>query len=415
VSLPGPRRLLDEARVLGPRLSAWRRTLHRRPELGLDCPEAAALVAGELSGLGFSLRTGLAGSGVAAVLRGGPGPAAALRVDMDALPLNERTGLAFASEIPGRMHACGHDGHTALGLGVAHLLAARAGSLGGDLLLIFQPGEEYPGGARPMLEAGVLADPDPAVILGCHLNPALALGRVAVCSGPATAGNEEFSITLTGTGGHAARPAECRNPIPAAARLVLDLEDLAGSLARQPEPAVLSVTQVQAGEGHNVIPQDVRIKGTLRFFQERTRQAALAAMARLCMDMEAATGVAAAFASVTDAPPMLLPPDLALRVRDWCAELAGPERVDLPAPASMGAEDFAFFAQARPAAYLRLGCADALRRHGLHTPFFDFDEAVLPGACALLAWCLLRLLQAAPGCPCTGKPRREGRKTPRQP
>ena len=389
--MSGPQQLLSEARVLAPQLSAWRRALHRRPELGLDCREAAALVAGELRGLGFSLRQGLAGSGLAAVLRGGPGPALALRVDMDALPLDERTGLAFASEIPGRMHACGHDGHTALGLGVAHLLASRTGELGGDLLLIFQPGEEHPGGAKPMLDAGVLDDPDPVLILGCHLNPALALGRVAVCSGPATAGNEEFTITLTGKGGHAARPKDCRNPIPPAAQLVLDLEALAGRLAAGPESAVLSVAQFQAGQGHNVIPQNAEIKGTLRFFQEKARQAAVAEMARLCKDLEAATGVAAALASVTDAPPMLLPEDLALRVRDCCAEFCGPENVDLPAPLSMGAEDFAHFAQARPAAYLRLGCGDAVHTHLLHTPFFDFDESLLPGACALLAWCLLRL------------------------
>jgi len=389
----GPQHFLDEARALGPRLSAWRRALHRRPELGLDCPEASALVQKELLALGLEVRGGLARSGIAAVLRGGPGPAAALRVDLDALPLEERTGLPFASEIPGRMHACGHDGHTALGLGVAHLLAPRAARLGGDLLLLFQPGEEHPGGARPMIAEGALDDPSPAVILGCHLNPGLPLGRVAVCSGPATAGNEEFTITLTGQGGHAARPRDCRNPIPPAARLVLELEALAAGLAAGPEPAVLTVAQFQAGQGHNVIPQSVELKGTLRFFQEEVRRAALANMDRICRDLEAAEGVAVALASVTDAPPMVLPPDLAGRVRDCCAELLGPERVDLPAETSMGAEDFAFFAQARPASYLRLGCGDAVRTHGLHTPFFDFDEALLPEACAVLAWCLLRLLR----------------------
>ena len=393
MSLPGPQDLLAEARALGPRLSAWRRALHRRPELGLDCPEAAALVQKELLALGLEVRTGLARTGVAAVLRGGPGRAAALRVDLDALPLEERTGLPFASEIPGRMHACGHDGHTALGLGVAHLLASRAAQLGGDLLLLFQPGEEHPGGARPMIAEGALDDPSPAVILGCHLHPGLPLGRVAVCSGPATAGNEEFSITLTGQGGHAARPRDCRNPIPPAARLVLELEALAAGLAAGPSPAVLTVTQFQAGQGHNVIPRSVEIKGTLRFFQEEVRRAALADMARICRDLEAAEGVAVELSSVADAPPMVLPPDLAGRVRDCCAELLGPGRVILPAETSMGAEDFAFFAQARPASYLRLGCGDAARNHGLHTPFFDFDEAVLPEACAVLAWCLLRLLQ----------------------
>jgi len=156
---------------------------------------------------------------------------------------------------------------------------------------------------------------------------------------------------------------------------------------------VLTVAQFQAGQGHNVIPQSVELKGTLRFFQEEVRRAALANMDRICRDLEAAEGVAVALASVTDAPPMVLPPDLAGRVRDCCAELLGPERVDLPAETSMGAEDFAFFAQARPASYLRLGCGDAVRTHGLHTPFFDFDEALLPEACAVLAWCLLRLLR----------------------
>ncbi|WP_415518899.1 MAG: M20 family metallopeptidase [Desulfovibrio aminophilus] len=390
--MPERKALLRDAAALGPMLSAWRRDLHRRPELGLSCPRAAALVAGELRGLGLEVREGLAHSGVLGILRGGSGPTAALRVDMDALPLEEQTGLDFASEIPDRMHACGHDGHTALGLGAARLLAARRDALPGTLLFLFQPGEEYPGGARLMIADGALDDPNPDVILGCHLFPALERGRVGVCSGPATAGNEEFTLTVTGRGGHAARPHECANPIQAASRLVLDLQGIAAGRVDAREPLVLTVAEFQAGSGHNVIPEHAVLRGTLRFLSETAREAAMHEVRRLVRGVEAAWGVHVTLESRVDGPPMRLPEDLAGLVRGWCADLLSSERVELLTRPSMGAEDFAYFAEARPAAYLRLGCRDAARSAGLHTPFFDFDEALLPDACATLAWCLWRFL-----------------------
>lgn len=358
----------------------------------MSCPRAAALVAGELRGLGLEVREGLAHSGVLGVLRGGSGPTAALRVDMDALPLEERTGLDFASEIPDRMHACGHDGHTALGLGAARLLAARRDALPGTVLFLFQPGEEYPGGARPMIADGALDDPNPDVIFGCHLFPALERGRVGVCAGPTTAGNEEFTLTVTGRGGHAARPHECANPIQAASRLVLDLQGIAAGRVDAREPLVLTVAEFQAGSGHNVIPEDAVLRGTLRFLSETAREAAMREVRRLVRGVEAAWGVQVTLESRVDGPPMRLPEDLAGRVHGWCVDLLGPERVELLTRPSMGAEDFAYFAEARPAAYLRLGCRDAARSAGLHTAFFDFDETLLPDACATLAWCLWRFL-----------------------
>ncbi len=376
--------LKAQAQELLPRMVAWRRALHQEPELGLDCPKAAALVCEVLAGLGCVMRTGIAGSGVAALLPGGPGPVAALRVDMDALPLQEKTGLPFASRVAGRMHACGHDGHTAMGLGAACLLAAQSRALPGPVLFLFQPGEEYPGGARPMIEAGCLESPRPDWILGLHLFPDLAPGRVGVCSGPVTAGNVEFTITCRGRGGHAARPAQCVNPIEAAARLVLALHAMTRT---EPEPLVVSVAEVRAGSGHNVIPDEAAIKGTLRFLSTRAMDEALAAMRGLMLAVQAQTGARLELATRLDGPPMVLPPDLAGRMAVLAADVAGPDRVDMLTEPSMGAEDFAYFAEALPAAYLRLGCGGG---HGLHSPQFDFDEGVMAQGAAVLAWCLLR-------------------------
>ncbi len=377
------------------RLIAWRRQFHREPELRLECRKTATAVAAHLQDLGLEVRSGIAETGVAGVLRGKQDrPVVALRVDMDALPIEEQTGLPFASQVAGAMHACGHDGHTSLGLGVATVLAGLRDRLPGTVKFIFQPGEESPGGAKRMIDAGVLQNPPVDRIVGCHIHPSIPAGSIGLCCGTVAAGAIEFVVTLTGVGGHAARPHRCKDPITAAGHFIVALQTVVSRRRDPLEPMVISLGEIHAGSGCNIIPEKVSLRGTIRYLSAEARQFALQGIEEVLAGIRSGFGIQAEFAVGEEAPPVQIREEMADLAAAAAVELFGADRVHRIRQPSMGAEDFSFFTELCPAAYFRLGCYDAERGliHDLHHPKFDFAEDILvPGTQfgAYLIWKLL--------------------------
>ena len=378
-------------------LTVWRRRFHQYPEMGLDCPRTAAVVAGHLASLGLEVRTEIAQSGVVGLIHGsGPGPVVALRLDMDALPIPEQTGLDFSSQVAGVMHACGHDAHTAIGLGVATVLTALRDSWPGVVKLIFQPGEEYPGAAKTMIAEGVLEEPEVEAIFGCHLFPELPTGQVGTRPGPMTAANDEFTIQIKGPGGHGAFPHQCADPIVAAGHLISGLQTVVSRSNNPLEPLVISIGEISGGGGHNVIASQVTLKGTIRSASEPARKAGRLGLERIVKGVEEAYGLTVELELRPEEPSLVNDEELAAFVEKSLGGLIGPESVRLLPSPSMGSEDFAYFAEIVPAAYLRFGCQDERRERAqtLHSPFFDFDESVLAIGTRILSFLLMRFLSS---------------------
>ena len=365
----------------GEQIVALRRDIHREPELGFDTEKTAKKVLAALDGLPLDIETGVARNGIVATLRGGGGPAVALRADMDALPIEEETGLPFSSEIEGRMHACGHDGHTSMLVGAAHALSGMRDRLDGTVKFVFQPAEEGGGGGRVMVDEGV-AD-DVASIFALHLWPGLPFGEVATKAGPIMAAADAFEMEIIGLGGHGAMPHLAADAVVIAAQVVTALQTVVSREVDPVEPAVLTVGEIGAGTAFNIIPQKARLGGTVRTLNSDLRE-------RMPGRMEAvASGVAKgmrgdANLDYTFSYPVTVndkgAAGYALGVAE---ELFGEQSVqELPNP-SMTAEDFAFFLEKVPGAFIWLGVGEDVS--GLHTPQFAFDEEVLPRGSALLA------------------------------
>ena len=259
---------LLEAETLFPYTQTLRRDFHQHPEIGFQEVRTASIVARELRELGLEVSTGIAETGVVAMLEGErPGPTALLRFDMDALPVTEETGAEYASLTPGVMHACGHDGHTAIGLTVARLLHAHRDELAGTVKLVFQPAEEGLGGAKRMVAEGVLANPRPDLSLALHLWNDKPFGWIGVTPGPAMAASGRFQITITGSGGHGAAPHLTHDPVVAAAQIITALQTIVSRNVRPLDSAVVSVTAIEAGDAFNVIPSTAVLKGTFRTYR----------------------------------------------------------------------------------------------------------------------------------------------------
>jgi amidohydrolase len=360
------------------RVRTLRRAIHRRPELGFEEHETAALVERELDALEIPHRR-LAGTGVAGVLRGAKrGRVAALRADMDALPITERTGLAYASEIDGRMHACGHDAHTAMLLGAARRLAAERDSFAGTVVLIFQPAEEGPGGAEPMIAQGVLEDPKVDAIAMLHVDSRLETGVVGITPGPVNASADEFHLTIRGRGGHGAYPHAAVDAVPASAAVVLALQNIA---ARETDPlanVVVTVGTIRGGYRNNVIADAVEMSGTLRAFDPQIRDALEGRIRRIADGVAAAYGATAELQVVRGYPPVVNDPALSEAFASYL-RAQGSIRVERPMP-TMGGEDFAYFAQRVPAVQIRLGVRSlaAGAVHSGHSPEFRIDEDAMP-------------------------------------
>jgi amidohydrolase len=364
------------------RIVALRRDIHREPELGFDTEKTAEKVLAALEGLPLDVETGVAENGIVATLDGeGDGPTVALRADMDALPILENTGLSFASETEGKMHACGHDGHTSMLVGAAHALSGMMDRLGGTVKFVFQPAEEGGGGGKVMVDAGV-AD-DVSSIFALHLWPGLPFGKVATKAGPIMAAADAFEMEVRATGSHGAMPHLGSDAIAIAAQVVTALQTIVSREVDPVEPAVLTVGEIGAGTAFNVIPDRAHLGGTVRTFNADLRQKMPRRMEEL------ARGIAKGMRGDIDLDytfsyPVTINDEAATNLAlDVSEDLFGGESVLELSNPSMGAEDFSYFLERLPGAFIWLGIGEDAS--GLHTPKFAFDEDILPRGSALLA------------------------------
>jgi hippurate hydrolase len=370
---------LEEIAAIAGEAVLWRRDLHRRPELLYALDETSAFVAEKLSAFGLDeVVTGVGGSGVVGILRGRPGNrAVALRADMDALPIEEITGAPWASQKPGAMHACGHDGHTATLLAAARHLAAER-DFAGTVVFVFQPAEEGGAGARAMIEDGLFQRFPVDEIYGIHNLPGLPVGRFAVRPGAIMASTDRFYIDILGRGGHAARPHETIDPILVGAQLVTALQSI---VARNTDPlasGVVSVTTFHAGNTDNVIPQTARLSGTVRALDEKVRADLEASVGRIATTVAATFGAEARIAYERGYPVTVNHAGPAARVGDAIEGLFGGSAVNRAGAPLMAAEDFSYYLERVPGAYFFMGNGPSA---GLHHPAYDFaDDAIAPGA-----------------------------------
>ena len=374
---------LDSAYKTRMALQAIRRDLHAHPELAFCETRTADVVARELAALGIETHRGLAKTGVIGVLRAGrSGRAIGLRADMDALPVAEANEFAHRSVFEGRMHACGHDGHTAMLLGAARLLSASP-DFDGTVYLIFQPAEESSGGARVMVEDGLFERFPMEAIFGMHNWPGLPAGEFAVHAGPVMAGTDRFDICIRGVGGHAAMPHLVVDSLHAGAALVQAVQSVVSRSLDPFDAAVVSITCFHAGDTYNVIPGQAELSGTLRSFSEDVRQKALTRLAELCAGVATSFGVEIDFSARTESyPPTINTAAEAACCRQAAAAVVGHEHVRTDERPSMGAEDFAFYLHHKPGAYIWIGNdpfrSDSGRGVGLHNPAYDFNDDILP-------------------------------------
>jgi amidohydrolase len=387
--------LLERARALHDQIRAWRREIHRYPELSFTEHRTAGLVNATLTGLGIPTDTEVAKTGVVGHLRGGDGPVVGLRADMDALPIQETSGVDFASTRPNIMHACGHDAHTAMLLGAATLLKGLAdeGRLPGSVRLLFQPSEEAPdaegksGGMR-MVEEGALAGLD--AVFGLHVMPQEDTGILATREGAMMAAADTFDLTVHGSGGHAARPQAAVDPIVLAGHVILAIQQVVSRRLNPLEPGVITVGTIHGGSADNIIPDSVHLTGTIRSFSPETRALLHQELRRACSVVEALGG-RFDLAIQWGYPPTLNSPEATAVAWDALAQLVGDDRVKV-AEQGMGAEDFSFMAQTVPGCFVRLGVhapAWGDRAYYLHRADFQLDEEALPlGTAALAAMAL---------------------------
>ncbi|OIJ68644.1 amidohydrolase [Streptomyces mangrovisoli] len=384
---------LDDAFALADDLAELRRALHREPELGLFLPRTQRKVLDALAGLPLEITTGERLSSVTAVLRGGrPGPAVLLRADMDALPVTEDTGLPYASTVPGVMHACGHDLHTAGLVGAARLLAARREELAGDVVLMFQPGEEGDGGAGIMIEEGVLdaAGRRVAAAYGLHVfSTQLPLGVAATRAGTFLAASDAFDAVVTGRGGHGSMPHLTRDPLVAACEMVTALQTRIAREIDVNDPAVITVGALHAGDARNVVPGRAEFRATVRTYSEAGRVAAQALVERTLKGIALAHGVEVDVDYRRQYPPTVNSAREAAFALETARELFGPHAaVEAPTPVS-GSEDFSFLLERVPGAFVGIGACppgtDPATAPVNHSPQAVFDDAVLPAQAALLA------------------------------
>ena len=367
---------------------AVRRHLHAHPELSFQETNTAAFVTKELQKLGLQPRA-IANTGVVALIEGRPGgPTVALRADMDALPIIEANDVPYKSTTPGVMHACGHDVHTASLLGAARILNELKGEFQGSVKLMFQPGEErLPGGASLMIKEGVLENPRPASVLGQHVFPHLPAGKIGVRPGRYMASTDELYLTIRGKGGHGAMPEMNLDPVLVAAHIIVAAQQIVSRRANPKIPSVLSFGKVIANGATNIIPNEVYLEGTFRTLNEAWRDEAHGHLRTLCEGLAASMGAVCELEIRRGYPYLENEPALTARVRAAAEAYLGPENV-VDLDQWMAAEDFAYFSQAAPACFYRLGTrhADGRFASSVHTPTFDIDEQALATGPGLMAW-----------------------------
>ena len=388
------RRIAASVEKLAAELIALRRKLHENPELAFEEHETAKAVAGFLEKLGIPFRKAVGKTGIVALIDGGkPGPTVGIRADMDALPINEQTGLPFASKVPGKMHACGHDVHTVIALGVAATLAGMKSELRGRVKLIFQPAEETLSGAQAMIADGALEDPKMDVVLGYHNWPAVEAGKVGYNTEAVMSSADAFDITLKGREGHGAHPHMGIDALAAGAYLVAQLQTIVSREVKPLSPAVLSVGEFHAGTARNIIAGAAQLKGIVRTMEAGVSAQIEAAMRRMLEGIKASMRVEYTLDWKRVAPALRNHKPTLERVLRAAREALGAENVvELP-EASMGSEDFAWFAERVPAAHLRIGSKIAGLDTAIHRANYDCNEAAIPLGVRVMTRAVLELAE----------------------
>jgi len=384
---------LSEAQALFDYTQTMRRDFHMHPELGYHEDRTAEIVARELASLGMEVKSGIAKTGVVALLKGAkPGPIILLRFDMDALPITEETHAAYASQNPGVMHACGHDGHIAAGLTVARMLHKHREQLAGTVKFVFQPAEEGlcgedKGGAEMMVSEGVLENPRPDIALALHVWNDKPISWLGIASGPVMAGAEQFKVRVHGKGGHGAMPHQVVDSVVAAAQIISALQSIVARNVSPLQTAVVSVTMIHGGEAFNVIPPEVELQGTIRTFELEVREKVLQRFEAIVHGVAASLGCQAEIEMKRLAPALINNSEITQRVQALAGRLLPDCSVDTAGYLTMGSEDMAFMLEQVRGCYIFIGSANKEKGldAGHHQPRFDFDEQALPRAIALMA------------------------------
>jgi amidohydrolase len=383
--------MLQRAHNIADQLVGWRREFHMRPELGFQETRTTARVVKELESLGYRVHTGVGRTGVVGELGQGH-PIVAIRADMDALPIQEANDVPYASQVPGVMHACGHDSHTAIALGVATLLAQE--TFPGTVRFLFQPAEEVDddegvSGAPRMVEDGAMEGVD--TVLALHVDSSVPVGNITIETGPASAGVDTFYATIIGQGGHGAMPHKVVDPIYIAGHVILALHGIVSRRLHPCDRAVVSIGSIHGGQADNVIPTEVQIVGTIRFMRAKVQKKIHVEMER-ALEITQALGGDYALKIETGCPPMVNDADVADLVRQVATDLLGAKHIQ-SAKEEMGAEDFGAFSELAPGAMFMLGCRIEGDERKAHHPRFDIDERCLPMGAAILAEAALRSLR----------------------
>ncbi|MDQ2705991.1 MAG: M20 family metallopeptidase [Pseudomonadota bacterium] len=369
--------ILNRAAEMQDEITGWRRHIHKTPELGFDLYQTADFVAARLREFGCDeVATGIARTGIVGIIKGrlGPGPTVGLRADMDALPISETSGKAHASTIAGKMHACGHDGHTAMLLGAAKYLAETR-NFTGSVALIFQPAEEGGGGGNEMVKEGMMERFGISRVFGMHNMPGLPVGQFAIRPGAIMAATAEFTIRVTGRGGHAAMPHLSIDPIVAASQIVLALQTIASRTVDPAESVVVSVTKFHGGDAYNVIPEHVELAGTVRTLKKEVAALTRDRMQAICEAIGKASGTTVSFQYRANYPVTVNDPGEAVFAGDVAATVAGETGIQRSIPPLMGGEDFSYMLEARPGAFIFIGNGDT---QNLHHPSYDFNDEAIP-------------------------------------
>ncbi|MDX3929785.1 MAG: M20 aminoacylase family protein [Shinella sp.] len=368
--------ILNRAAELQDEITQWRRQIHRQPELLFAVEKTAAFVAEKLREFGVDeVVTGIGRTGVVGLIRGRrDGKTVGLRADMDALPMTETSGKPWASTVSGKMHACGHDGHTAMLLGAAKYLAETR-NFDGNVAVIFQPAEEGGGGGNEMVKDGMMERFRIAEVYGMHNLPGMPVGQFGTRPGPIMAATDEFTISITGRGGHAALPHKTVDPIVVGSQIVGALQTIVSRAADPISSLVVSVTKFNAGFAHNVIPEQAQLAGTVRTLNEELRQEAEARIRQICGGIASAAGAQVAVAYHRNYPVTVNHPEETGHAVSAATDIAGAANVAAGVDPMMGGEDFSYMLLSRPGAFIFIGNGDTA---GLHHPAYDFNDDVIP-------------------------------------
>ncbi len=363
-----------------------RRKIHETPELGFEEFETSALICETLEKWGIPYKK-MAKTGVVADIIGGEGKTILLRADIDALPVKEETGLPFASKKEGKMHACGHDAHTAILLGTAYVLNKIKDTLKGGVRLVFQPAEEGIGGAVPMINEGVMENPAVDAAAALHVSPDASAGQIMIKSGAVMASIDEFDLVFKGKGGHAGHPDKVIDSIVMASNFITTVQSVVSRNITPGEPAVISVTAVNGGVNYNVIPDEVHIKGTIRCSSEKTRKFLTGAVEKRAKLVAESHGGTAEIKIIKLYPPTISHKDMCKTLETAAEKIIGKENIRYFDQCSMGGEDFAFFAEKVPAVYFNLGIANKKEGivHSIHSNKFTIDESALKTGCMVMS------------------------------